>query len=134
MRRTHADVQKQTNTCMQHTHRRRDCGGKGWTNMGDAHQAWTSQQFRPLICYRFIMGGGARERRHTAHTLCSSSPLPLLVQQRSLGSQVARAAARYLDHTHADPLLAASAAGDWTHFHIKFQCPWLGILASIPKA
>ena len=51
-----------------------------------------------------------------AQTLCSSSPLPLLVQQRSLGSQVAWAAAMYLDHTQADPLLAALVARYWTQF------------------
>ena len=62
-----------------------------------------------------------RHRRYSA--LCSSSPLPLLVKQRSLGSQVARAAARYLDHTQADPLLAASAARDMTHFLRRLLVP-----------
>ncbi len=38
--------------------------GGGKDQQGDAHQAWTSQRFRPLPCYRCRMGGGAGERRY----------------------------------------------------------------------
>ena len=74
-------------------------------------------------CYRCCVGGGARERRHL-HRRFAAAPLdhPLLVQQRSLGLQVAQAAARYLDQTQAEPLLAASEALDVRGFSQAAPC------------
>ncbi len=55
----HTCMQSGQKSSIQHAQGIGYCGDGGKDQQGDAHQAWTSKQFRPLPWYRCWMGGGA---------------------------------------------------------------------------